>query len=137
MTTSAPAGGEHPVQLAQRRAVVLEVLDHVEAHDEVEGVLGEGHLQHRALHHLAHVAPPGGLGGGGGELHAGDGAPAREVHHVAPGTAPRVEDARARLQAETLDCPGEHPAAPAVPPVAVLHPVGLQLEVVVHRTHLS
>ena len=132
-----PAGRQHAPQLAQRTAVVGQVLDHIEAHREVEGVGGEGHLHHRALHDLADVAGAGKLGAGGGDLHADHPAAPRELHHVAPAAAAGVEDSRAGGQAEARDRALEHVAASAIPPVAVLRPVGLQLEVAVHRDHLS
>jgi 4'-phosphopantetheinyl transferase len=46
-------------------------------------------------------------------------------------------DPRAWRQAAVLDRALEHAAASAIPPVAVLRPVGLQLVIAVHREHLS
>ncbi len=63
-------------------------------------------------------------------------AVAGELDHVAPAAAAGVEDARVRGQPEAGDHPLEHGAPPAVPPVAVLDLVRLQLVVPVHRPRI-
>src|SRR5205807_4322413 len=61
-----------------------------------------------------------------------DRAVAGELDHVAPAAAAGIEDARARGQAQPFDRALDHAPAAAIPPVAVLGAVGLQLVVPVH-----
>ena len=67
-----------------------------------------------------------------GELDPRDRPVTRQLDHVAPAAATRVEDPRACGQAQVLDHAIEHFAPSAVPPVAVLRLVRLQLVVAVH-----
>jgi hypothetical protein len=65
------AGRDGAAQLAQRGEIVLEVLDHIEAHRKVEAPVREWHLQHRAGDHVAESTLPGQSDAGVGQLHAG------------------------------------------------------------------
>ena len=123
------AGGDRATELAQGGEVVLEVLDHIQAHGQVEAVVGERHLQHRARDHLARVARAGNGDARLGELNAGHGAEPGELDHVAPAAASGVEDARGLGQPEPGDHAAEHRSPPPVPPVAVLDLVRLTLVV--------
>ncbi len=112
--------------------VIFEMLDHVEADGQVEGVVVEGHVHDRAGDHLARAAGARKLDARLGQLDAGDGAVAGKIDHVAPTAATSVEDLRMRRQSEAPDRALQHCAAPLVPPVAVLGAVCLQLVLQLH-----
>src|SRR5579862_9915360 len=123
-------------QLAQRVDVVLDVLDHVEAHGQVEALVRERHVGDRRLDDLAHAARACPLDARLGDLDAGHGAEAREVDHVATGAAAGVQHLGRRRQREPVDDPADDAAAPAVPPVALLDLEDLLFEIPVHtRTY--
>jgi len=114
------ARNRHPEQLPQGADVVVEVLDHVEAGDEIEG----GAAPREALDarqpdprpRLGPRAPHRGRV----VVDAPDGAQLRQVAHGATGAAARIEDRAARRQSETLGEPEHDPAPPPVPPVGLV-----------------
>jgi hypothetical protein len=55
-----------------------------------------------------------------------------EIDHVAPGATAGVKQLRARRHGEPAQDHIEYATASAVPPVAVLGAVGLELEVAIH-----
>ena len=121
-------------ELGERRAVVVEVLEHVESQREVEFVVGERQRLEAAVDHLAGTAsqrPPAALRRGLEPDRGPEPADLRE-HRAAP--AAGVEDPRAGcVRVERAAGRGEHDRAPpAIPPMVVLGGERAALELGVH-----
>ena len=112
------------------------MLDHIQADREIEAVVGEGHLQDRALDHLPGPAGAGKLRAGGESSMPvtcpwrASSTMLRPLPH--PASRMRAELPGASPETTRLD----HPAPASVPPVSVLRLVGLELVVPVHAVSI-
>ncbi len=115
------AGARHPPQLDERGDVVGDVLDHVQAGDEVKRRVLPGKLLQPADAHLAQAAPTGQLGRVGVELDPAHlAAVVDKLHQGAARAAAGVEDARAGGQGQAVQLGPDHTTAAAIPPVVLV-----------------
>lgn len=132
----AAAGGDDPRELAQRRAVIGEVLEDVERDREVKRIVVERQrVRQRAGADLADVARARGPQRRLRELDPGDRPALGELDHVAPGSAAGVEDAGRGRRVEPVEDRRQHTPAAAVPPMLLLGLEGPALERVVHARY--
>ena len=108
-----------PPQLAQRAPVVRGVLDDVEAGDEVERRIGEGHaLDCAAARRMAAEARRG-HGAGVGVDPDHHPASAQVVEHASRSAA-RIEDPGVRGQLHAIELGMQHAPSAPVPPMALV-----------------
>ena len=117
-----PAAGPcHPPELNQSGDVVGDVLDHVEAGDEVKRGVVPGKFLEPPDPHLAQAAPAGQLGRVGVELDATHlAAVVHELHQGAPRAAPGVEHVRPHRQRQAIQLGADDAPAAPVPPVVLV-----------------
>jgi hypothetical protein len=114
------AGDRHPQQLAQGAHVVVEVLDDIEAGDEVEARAAPREALDARQPDPRPRFGPRAPHRGRVVVDAPDGAELRQLAHGATGAAARIEDRAVGRQPETLGKPEHDPAAPPVPPVGLV-----------------
>ena len=110
-------------QFGERGAIVGQVLQHVQARDQVESVVGERQRLERADASLGAAARARRLHRRRAGVDADDVPVAREVLHHPPRSAARVEHVAVFAEREPVEHGAQHAPAAPIPPVPV---VGLE-----------